>query len=162
MINLIIRILWCFFILGIATFSLSFAGDKCVFSEDIDFENLDSIAVFHLFPEKKEVKGVLSNGNIFSIKYWSCNHYGKHAIMVIGPQLEKIPSKLNNYILQLGEISLSNSEFLLLTNKLKNKAILLADNPITLRIENSEFDEFYVQATTVGEVIFVEIKLYKS
>lgn len=166
MLMLKIRIFWCAIIFSFVTSSSAYTDENCTFSEEAISEkqylDSNSIAVFQWFPKSHEVKGVLSNGNLFSVKHWSCNHYGKQAIMVMGPQIRPIPSELNDHIMQLGKIALSEAEFKLLISSLEGKPLKLSDSPITLRVISKEFDEFYVRTNIVGESIFIEIKLYKA
>jgi hypothetical protein len=139
---------------------------NCSFSEDFisekQYSDNSAIAIYQWFPKKNEVKGVLSDGNLFSVKHWSCSHYGKQAIMVLGPQIEPIPNQLNNHVVQLGKVALSEIEFKQLTSAMKNVQFNLSDSPMILRVASEEFDEFYAQINVSGEVILIEIKLYKS
>lgn len=137
-----------------------------MFSDDTiiekDFSTNESVAISQWFPKSSEIKGVFSNGHLFSVKYWSCEHYGKQAVMIIGPQMETIPEELNNHVAQLGEIALSKDEFKRLIDSLADKPLKLSDTPTRLNITSNEFDEFYLQINVVGETILIEIKLYKS
>jgi len=159
-------VFWFAIIFSFVASSSACAVENCVFSEEAisekQFSDNKSIAVFQWFPKSNEVKGVLSNGNLFSVKHWSCNHYGKQAIMVIGPQMQSIPSELNDLVMYLGKIALSEREFQLLTNAIEDKPLKLSDSPIKLRITSNDFDEFYIKINIIDEVVFIEIKLYKT
>ncbi|NOX76364.1 MAG: hypothetical protein GXP17_07090 [Gammaproteobacteria bacterium] len=145
---------------------LSCAAKNCVFSDDTisekSFSDNKSVALYQLFPKKNEVKGVLSNGNLFSVKYWSCNHYGKHSFMIIGPEMQTIPDELNSQVIFLGGVSLSEAELNLLVKAIERKPLKLSNLPIKLNISSDGFNEFYIQIGIAGEAIFVEIKLYKG
>jgi len=82
--------------------------------------------------------------------------------MVIGPQMQIIPDELNDHVLNLGKIALSETELKLLDNSIGTKPLKLSELPLTLRVASQEFDEFYLQLNIVNESIFIEIKLYKS
>lgn len=159
-------IFWCAILLSIMASCSSCASENCTFSDELisgkQFFGNNSIATFQWFPKSNEAKGVLVNGNLFSVKYWSCNHYGKQAIMVIGPQMQTYPDELNDYVMQLGKLALDNVELQLLKNSLKSKLLKISDSPIMLRIQSKEYDEFYIKIDIVGEAIFIEIKLYKA
>lgn len=146
--------------------SLSYATQTCIFSNDAltesSFSNNKSVALYQLYSNTNEVKGVLSNGNLFSVKYWSCNHYGKHSFMVIGPEMQIIPDELNSQVMFLGGVALSEEELILLVKAIKNKPLRLSDLPIKLNVSSDDFDEFYIQLGLTGEAIFIEIKLYKG
>ncbi len=155
----------------IIVFSLSLSGlscaaENCVFSNETiserSFSDNKSVAIYQLFSKKNEIKGVFSNGNLFSVKYWSCRHYGKHSFMIIGPEMQTIPDELNSQVMLLGEASLNEEELNLLGNAIKNKPLKLSSLPVKLNISSDEFDEFYIQAGIAGEAIFIEIKLYKG
>jgi hypothetical protein len=166
LLGLKVRTFWQIVIFSFVASSSAYATENCTFSEENisqkQYSDNPAIEVFQWFPKSNEVKGVLSNGHLFSVKHWACHHYGKQAIMLIGPQIASIPRELNKHILQLGKVALSKTEFMLLTNNIENKPFKLADSPITLRIKSKTFDDFYVQINIIGEVILIEVKLYKS
>ncbi|MET1257611.1 hypothetical protein [Aliikangiella maris] len=161
-----VRTFWCIVIFGFVISSSACATEKCIFSEDTvsekQYAKSNAIGVYQWFKKSNEIKGVLSNGNLFSVKHWSCNHYGKQAVMVVGPQMQSIPSELDDQVLHLGKIALSETEFKLLSDTIGKKSLSLSESPIKRRVTTNEFDEFYIQVTIVGEAVFIEIKLYKA
>ncbi len=142
------------------------AVDNCTFNNNYfnqkQLENNTLIDVFKWYPETKELKAILTNGNLLSVKFWSCNHYGKQAVMVMGPSLQKIPDLLNEKVLQLGKIVLNPSELKLLSNTISGKKLKLPESTFKLRIDSNNFDEFYLLISVVNESIVIEIKLYKT
>lgn len=152
--------------LGFAVSPFAWAAENCTFSEEGIHEQPlaghDAIAIVTRFPESNEVKGVLSNGNLFSVKYWSCTHYGRQAIMVIGPQPKVIPDRLNDHVMSLAKVALGEPERTLLASSIEARPLELTSLPTTLRVPSNAFDEFYVRIHVVDELILVEIKLYKS
>ena len=102
----------------------------------------------------------MKNGNLFSVKHWACEHYGKQAVMIIGPQINSIPNLLNIHILELGKMSLNPSELKILTNALKRKNISLSDAPVKNYIKADNYSEYYYQVSIASEIIIIEIKLY--
>lgn len=153
-------------VIGLSLSGLSYAAKNCVFNEDTisekSFSDNKSIALYQVFSNENEVKGVLTNGNLFSIKYWSCSHYGKHSFMIIGPEMQTIPDELNSQVVHLGRVSLSKVELNLLVKTLENKTLKLSNLPIKLYISSDDYKEFYLQIGIAGEAIFIEIKLYKD
>lgn len=151
---------------GLSLSSISCAAENCAYNDnaisELSFSDNKSVALYQLSSKKNEVKGVLSNGNLFSVKYWSCNHYGKHLFMIIGPEMQSIPDKFNSQVMYLGGISLSEAELNFLAKEIKNKPLKLSDLPIKLNITSDEFSEFYIQIGVAGEAIYIEIKLYKG
>ncbi len=166
MLNVKTCLFWYTIIFTCITSGLVYANEDCVFSReavsDKLFSDNDSVAVFQRFPENHEVKGVLRNGHLFSVKYWSCHHYGKQAILVIGPQIQSIPTELNDHVMQLGKVALSKNELMLLRHALVNKPLMLSAAPITLKVASGTFDTFYVQVNLIGEIILIEMMLYQS
>ena len=159
-------ILCIILVFGLSLSGLSCATENCVFSNETisekSFSDNKSVVLYQLFSKKNEVKGVLSNGNLFSVKYWSCSHYGKHSFMIIGPEMQTIPDELNSQVILLGGVSLNKEELKSLVKAIEKKPLKLSDLPIKLNISRDEFDEFYIQIGIAGEAIFVEIKLYKG
>jgi len=106
---------------------LSCATKNCVLSDgaisEKSFSANKSVSLYQLFPKKNEVKGVLSNGNLFSVKYWLCNHYGKHSFMIIGPEAHGIPDEFNNQVIFLASVSLSESEINLLAKSIEKSLL---------------------------------------
>jgi len=142
------------------------ATESCVFSTDFfsedKYRNNDLISTYEWSDERKEVKGVLGSGNLFSIKHWSCAHYGTHAVLFLGPNLEEIPENLNKHVLALAEISLIKDEVKLLSGAIKERSLLLVDSPQKITIPNNEYSEFYILYSIASEVIVIEIKLYRE
>lgn len=157
---------WFAISLCLSAYNPAYALGNCTFSDEAKLLDLyadnESIVSFHWFEKSNEAKGVLANGNLFSVKYWSCDHYGKQAIMVIGPQMQTYPDELNDYVIQLGKLALNEFEAQLLNDVLKTKHIQISDSPILVRVQSNEYDDFYVKIDILSDTIFIEIKLYKS
>jgi len=100
-------------------------ASECVYDENIfsenKYKNNKSIVSYLWSSDKNEVKGVLNNGNLFTVKHWSCDHYGTHAVLIVGPYLENIPDELNSDILALANLALKTDEIGLLKNYLNKK-----------------------------------------
>ena len=142
------------------------ASEGCIFNEDAFSQEMysknNAIAAYTWSQENKEAKGVLQNGNIFSVKHWSCNHYGTHAVMLIGPYPSQIPETLNNDFLLLAEIALEENEINTLKKMLTEKPLKLSSTPAKLNISTEQYSEFYISYSIVNEVIILEIKLYNG
>lgn len=141
-------------------------AEECAFNKNLFLEKMYSenkAIVSHTWSEKqKEVKGVLKNGNIFTVKHWSCNHYGTHAIMIVGPYSATIPEVLNKDFLSLANIALQKDEVTLLKHYLDNKKIKLLPEPQKFTVPSEQFSEFYISSAVANELIIMEIKLYKD
>ena len=160
------KLFWRSAALTLALSTSACAEENCTFNNERlsqkHYATNQSVATFHYFTQSNEVKGVLKNGNLFSIKQWSCDHYGKQAILILGPQLPSIPEILNDQLLALGELALEKLELELVTKAIHNTPLKLANAPLKLNIPTDEFNEFYVQIGYISDVIIIEIKLYKS
>ena len=142
------------------------ASEPCVFADDFFSEEkykTNSLISKYVWSEiNKEAKGVFSNGNLFSIKHWSCEHYGTHAVLFVGPNLEEIPANINKYVLMLAEVSLTNEEANLLEAAIGKRDLLLSNSPQRIVVRSDEYSEFYVSFSITNDVIFIDIKLYRD
>lgn len=114
-----------FSLLLLMLFNVACVASECVYDENIfsenKYKNNKSIVSYLWSSDKNEVKGVLNNGNLFTVKHWSCDHYGTHAVLIVGPYLENIPDELNSDILALANLALKTDEIGLLKNYLNKK-----------------------------------------
>ena len=155
-----------FSLLLLMLFNVACVASECVYDENIfsenKYKNNKSIVSYLWSSDKNEVKGVLNNGNLFTVKHWSCDHYGTHAVLIVGPYLENIPDELNSDILALANLALKTDEVSLLKNYLSKESILLSADKNKYSIKTDEFSEFYIAKNIVNELIILEIKLYKN
>ena len=151
-------------VLGVS--SVGCAANECVYEQKENQKQLyaanPAISVQQWLESSNEVKGVLANGNLFSVKHWSCEHYGKQALMVLGPHMDTAANQLNASVLQLAKLALDEHELKLLSQSLQNSKLHLADAPLQHNIVSNEFDEFYVKIAITDSLIIIEIKLYHS
>ncbi len=143
-----------------------YASEKCTFANDHvlyeKYKENEAVSIFKVFSKTNEVKGVLKNNNVFSVKYWNCNHYGMQAMMIIGPQIETIPEDLNEQTLQLAKAVLSASELELIKNSLGAEKLVLSGTPEKRYIKSNDYSEFYLFYYIVSDMVFIEIKLYRG
>jgi hypothetical protein len=133
------------------------------FSENTyKYKNNKEILLFQELPKTNEYKGVLKNGGLFSVKYWSGDHSGVHAIMLIGPQIKTIPDELSSKIIQLAKLSLFEPELGLLIGAINKRNTKLSKSPNIINIDSSEYSEFYISFSVVRESILIEIKMYRG
>jgi len=142
------------------------ADTTCVFDKDYFKESRytsnNDVAEFIWNNTTKEGKGITKNGDLFSVKHWSCNHYGTHAVMLSGPYITDKIGKIENKFIQLANIALDKNEFEMVDKHLGNISINLSFESKIIRIETPEYSEFYLIYSIVNESLVLEIKLYKG
>lgn len=141
-------------------------AEECVFSKEyIPVQRLNQspgIDIYRWNANSDEIKGVLKSGNLFSIKYWSCAHFGTQALMYIDPQTDISEEGINTSIAELASLALANEEAQQVNKVLLKRKVQLTDLPVRLEIDSTSFDEFYVAANIVNNAIIIEIKLAGS
>ncbi len=142
------------------------ATEQCIFSPEYfsesSYKRNQSISTYEWDSENKEIKGILKNGLLFSIKHWSCMHNGTHAVLYVGPNLKEIPENVNEYVFQLANIALKKEEIEILSKTISNKNLPISTELQKISIPSGEHSEFYVSYSVVGEIIIIEIKLYRG
>jgi len=148
------------------TANLACADTTCVFDKNYFKESRytsnNDVAEFIWNNTTKEGKGITKNGALFSVKHWSCNHYGTHAVMLFGPYITDEIGEIENKFMQLAKIVLEKNEIEMVAKHLGNISIDLSSESKIIRIETSEYSEFYLTYSTVNESLVLEIKLYKG
>lgn len=142
------------------------AHENCVFANqavDTSFKGkAPSIASYKVFDKKREIKGVLTNGHLFELKSWSCNHYGWRGRLVIDAGETATPVQLDQAFAQLGQLFLDEADNRSLAEELKLHPIKIEQLPVVRNIPDSGYDQFFIKATALDEVILVEISFYQS
>jgi hypothetical protein len=142
------------------------AAEECIFSPEYftenDYKSNQTINTYKWSNANKEIKGVLNNGHLFSVKHWSCTHNGTHAVLYVGPSFKVIPDTINKYIFQLANIALNKEDIKLLSKAISGKNLSIPSNSKKILIPNNEYSEFYISYSVVGEIIVIEIKLYQG
>ena len=121
-----------------------------------------AIQVHHWFSDTLEVKGVLTSGYLFSVKHWVCDHFGKHAVLILGPNMLMIPENVYDQVMVLAGLALTDSEQQTLMAVLQKDSLSISRLPLMLSIPSKTFDEFSLRIAIVNEVIVIEIRLYQS
>ena len=142
------------------------AQSNCVFDEksvtDSGYTSNSEISKFIWDDKTKEVKGILRDGSLFSVKYWACDHYGVHAVMFIGPYSQLDVGNINEQVLKLAKLALNKDELNLIKNYLSKNAIAVESNKGGFPVNADRYSEFYLAYSIVGDILVLEIKLYKD
>ncbi|MCW9046947.1 MAG: hypothetical protein OQK46_02620 [Gammaproteobacteria bacterium] len=105
---------------------------------------------------------ITSTGNLISIQHWACNHHGLHAVMLVGPYPSDDKLDIKQHINTLANIVLDKEEAQILKSFISKKDLVLTPEPVTLNINNKQYDEFYITYASLNDSIIIEIKIYKS
>jgi len=110
----------------------------------------------------KEAKGITDSGALFSVKHWSCDHYGTHAVMFLGPYFSGNIENIDKILMTLADIALQKNEIEIIEKHTRKKPLTISSNSQKINIDTKEYSEFYIAYSIVDEVIVLEIKLYKD
>ncbi|SRR5699024_476076 len=142
------------------------AHEGCIFSSQpvgasFNVKNTD-IATYKVFDKQREIKGVLTNGHLFEIKSWSCDHYGWRGRLVVNRTEGTMPAQLDRAFAQLGKLFLDRTDNQSLMEELKRHPMTVGQLPAVRHISDSGYDQFLLKATAAGDVIIIEISFYQS
>ena len=139
------------------------AFDKSYFTKSKSkYEANAKIIAFVWNESKKSGKGITRNGDLFSVKYWSCEHLGIHAIMLIGPYPPLDSTFIRNKIISLATIILDTVEIDILKKQLAKESFAVLSKEKKIDIKDSLYSEFYVAYSLVNDSLIIEIKWYKN
>jgi len=154
------------FLIASSSIQSSYASNDCAFDENYYnqsyYSNKKNIKHFSWNIKNKTAKIETDNGELISIKHWSCNHIGLHAVMLVGPYSDDNFAKIKKYFIKLASVTLEKNEFDLVLNQLNKKNVTLKMDSESFNIQDSQFSEFYFKYTVVGESLIIEIKFYKD
>ncbi len=156
-------------ILGLTSFtciSSACATSNCVYDNDYykpsRYTNNQLVEQVKYVKADHSAKIITHKGDLISIKHWSCDHHGLHAVMLVGPYPADDSFNIKKQIQILSTIALDKDEAQLLNDFILNKEIALEAVPVKLNISSEEYDEFYIGYSEVNDSIIIEIKFYKS
>jgi hypothetical protein len=153
-------------LLLLSALQVACASSNCVFDKDYfnkaRYTDNNSIQYVAWEDTSKTAKIITAQGELVSVKHWSCNHLGIHAVMLIGPYSEDDSSDLNKYFKKLAAIALDKQEADLVNSYLGGHKISLEPGTQTFRLDNNEYSEFYLMLTVVNEAVVIEIKFYRN
>lgn len=164
--NKIHQVVTILLLISLSSIQTACASSSCVFDKDYYTNEYyaDKKDINHITWNNgnKTAKIETNNGEMISIKHWSCDHIGLHAVMLIGPYSDDNFAQLQKYFLTLAAISLEKQEYKVVVNQLKAEPVSLKADSETFNIKNDEYSEFYLKYTIANESLVVEIKFYKS
>lgn len=144
----------------------SFASSDCDSDEDYYNQSYYSakknIKYFSWIDTNKTAKIETDSGELISIKHWSCNHIGLHAVMLVGPYSNDNFSNIQKYFISLATITLEKPELKLMLDQLNKNPMTLESNSKSFNIQSNQYSEYYFKYSVVNESLIVEIKFYKN
>lgn len=153
-------------LLLLSALQVACATNNCVFDEDYfnqsRYADKSDIKYLAWEDSSKTAKIITTEDELISVKHWSCNHLGIHAVMIIGPYSKDNFSGLNKYFKKLAAIALDKPEADLVNDYLAKHKISLEPGTQTFRFENNDYSEFYLMLTVVNEAAVIEIKFYRD
>ncbi len=139
---------------------------SCVFDEGSftkdRYEKNSAISKFVWADSAKEVKGITNDGAMFSIKHWSCDHYGTHALLFLGPYMELDSSNVNKEFLKLANLALDGEELKVVKKELNKNVIAISSDKNRHNLAGEEYSEFYFSYRVSDDVVILEIKFYRD
>ena len=144
----------------------SCAKSSCVFSNAFFTESRykanKAISMYQWDNVTKELKAITTDGSLLSVKHWSCDHYGTHAVLILGPYPTTDLENLNQEFIKLARIVLVDNELKIVEKYIKDTLITLSTSSAVINIDSAEHAEFYLAYSIVNDVLVLEIKLYNS
>ncbi|EJC7123265.1 hypothetical protein MZJ48_004543 [Vibrio parahaemolyticus] len=140
--------------------SLNVSANECIFdSHPMQTEkfNLENVQYYDLDSNNSEVKGILSNGNLFSVKYWSCNSFGVQATLFVGPF--NIDKNVSLYIDQIARLVLDTVDYTRISEILLARSFILTERTVNVSLsDDNSNEEFYFSYGTYGDFLIIEIR----
>lgn len=144
---------------------IAYAQTNCVFdpSNITDTRFKDSNISTHTWnKDTKEAKIITNDGKLISAKYWACDHYGVHAVMLVGPYPDDNLDNPGKLFIKLSDIVLDTSERNIIKNYLSKNQVSISEEPKTIVIPDIGYSEFNIRHAIVNDSLVLEIKLYKD
>lgn len=139
---------------------------NCVFAKhpvsESKFKNDKGIARYTWDRSNHEAKIITKTGELISIKYWACDHYGAHAVMLSGPYPADGGGDIGKKFLQLAEHALGASEVKTVRSYITKHRLSLSDGSVQRDIPNTGYSEFFLRYSVTHDSVVFEIKFYKD
>ena len=142
------------------------ATRDCVFDKDFfsaqRYEKHDSVAKVVFDTDRNAASIITRDGDVISIKHWSCHHNGLHAVMLTGPQAAIPELNIGGKILGLAAIVLDDIELSRVKTALTGRKLSLEENAVVIRVDDDSYAEFYIRYAVVNESLVIEIRYYQN
>lgn len=139
---------------------------NCVFTKDAvsesKFRNDKGVARYTWNRKSNEARIVTNTGDLISIKYWACDHYGAHAVMLSGPYPADSGGDVNKKFIQLAEHALGASEVKTVRGYVTKHRLSLSSDSAQIDIPNTGYSEFFLRYSVRHDSVVFEIKFYQD
>ena len=141
------------------------AQTDCVFSNrpsEAKFKNSKNVAKYVWDKDRLAARLITKSRELVSVQYWSCAHYGAHAVMLIGPYSEDDLSAIGEKFTALADMTFEATEAKIVRNYLRKTPITLATETAQIDVQNTGYSEFYLRYSVAYDSVVLEIKFYKN
>lgn len=141
------------------------AWANCVFSNGVNeskFRNDREISRYVWDQDTRAAKIISKANELISVRYWACDHYGAHAVMLEGPYPKDDASDVGKRFVQLADRAFGSDEAKTVRNYVRKNPVLLSGDTRQINIPNTGYSEFYLRYSVVYDSLVVEIKFYKD
>lgn len=141
------------------------AQTDCVFSNrpsEAKFKNSKSVAKYVWDKDRLAARLITKNRDLVSVQYWSCAHYGAHAVMLIGPYSEGDLNAIGEKFATLADMTFETNEAKIVRNHLHKTPITPSNETAQIDVPNTGYTEFYLRYSVAYDSVVLEIKFYKN
>lgn len=141
------------------------AQTNCAFSHRLSeakFKSNESVAKYAWSKDRLAAKLITKGGDLVSVQYWSCNHYGAHAVMLIGPYPKDDLNAIGEKVAALADMTFETNEAQIVRDCLRKSPVTLSGETAQIDVPNTGYSEFYLRYTVAYDSVVLEIKFYKD
>lgn len=142
------------------------AQSNCVFDgkglTESRFKGDKRISKYTWDKEAREARIIANDASLVSVKYWACEHYGAHAVMLLAPNTNDDLSNLSKKFVQLADLAFEANEAAIVKKFLLKNPVSLSAEKTQVRVPNTGYSEFYLGYGTVYDSLVLEIKFYRD
>ena len=133
------------------------AQSNCVFDaqglSESKFRSDKKISRYTLDKSAHEARIITQDGNLISVKYWACEHYGVHTVMLMGPYPKDDLDTLGKKFVQLADMVLDANEAKIVRSHLLKNPVSVSAETAQFSIPNTGYSEFYLRYSIVHDSV---------
>lgn len=141
------------------------AQANCAFSNrlsDTKFKSNKGVAKYVWNKDRLAAKLITKGGDLISAQYWSCNHYGAHAVMLVGPYPKDDLNAVGEKFAALADMTFETTEAKIVRGYVRKSPVTLSGETAQIDVPNTGYSEFYLRYTVAYDSVVLEIKFYKD
>ena len=147
------------------TVTAAHAQANCAFSNrlsEIKFKSNKSVAKYVWNKDRLAAKLITKGGDLISVQYWSCNHYGAHAVMLVGPYPKDDLNAIGKKFVALADMTFETTEAKIVRDYLRKSPVALSGEAAQIDVPNAGYSEFYLRYTIAYDSVVLEVKFYEN